>query len=270
MTVPSAGIVPFYFGTPERPLYGCFHEPRGKPGRNCAVVLCNPLGHEYINSHRALRQLAARLSDAGFPVLRFDYFGCGDSSGYIEEGGIQEWLDNISQAISEIRRRTGLSNLCLGGLRLGASLSLLAAADRDDIRSLVLWDPVVKGREYLEGLLSFHKIMLRFRLKPKEDEKSEWPMDILGYPLTRVLFKEIETIDLLESCKKPADNVLIMQTEQTGHQNELKEFLNRSGAGVDLQRADAPQIWLPTDDGSLLVPAPVLQAVTAWISRVHL
>ncbi|HEV1995804.1 MAG TPA: alpha/beta hydrolase, partial [Candidatus Acidoferrum sp.] len=153
MMASAEGILPLYFGLPETLLYGCFHEPHAGRSRDCAVVLCPPIGHEYVNSHRALRQLAARLSDAGFPVLRFDYFGSGDSSGDIEEGSIPQWLDDISQAILEIRRRTGLTSLCLAGLRLGASLSLLAAAERSDIASLVLWDPVVKGRSYLNGLL---------------------------------------------------------------------------------------------------------------------
>src|SRR5437773_7734152 len=73
-------VVPFYFGSPDKLLFGCYHEPSLERRRKCAVVVCQPVGHEYINSHRALRQLAARLCDAGFPVLRFDYYGCGDSS----------------------------------------------------------------------------------------------------------------------------------------------------------------------------------------------
>jgi len=81
-------VAPFYFGSPDKLLFGCYHEPTLGRRRKCAVVVCQPVGHEYINSHRALRQLAARLCDAGFPVLRFDYYGCGDSSGSREEGTI--------------------------------------------------------------------------------------------------------------------------------------------------------------------------------------
>ena len=54
------------------------------------MVLCYPGGQEYIRSRRAFRQLAIRLSSAGFPVLRFDYHGCGDSSGDDDEGKISQ------------------------------------------------------------------------------------------------------------------------------------------------------------------------------------
>src|SRR2546422_3548970 len=33
------GMVPIYFGAPDTPLYGCYHEPRSALGRGCGVVL---------------------------------------------------------------------------------------------------------------------------------------------------------------------------------------------------------------------------------------
>jgi pimeloyl-ACP methyl ester carboxylesterase len=268
MTV-SAEIVPFYFGTPGKTLFGCFHAPDARRTRNCAVAICQPMGHEYVNSHRALRQLAVHLADAGFPVLRFDYFGCGDSSGEAEEGRTAQWLDDISQAVLEAKRRTGVPRICLIGLRLGADLSLLAAAHRCDVASLVLWDAVISGKSYLASLASLQKEMLRFRPKSKRDQKSEWPMDIIGFPVSRNLYSDIEAIDLLAISKRSADNVLLIETEGAAAQGDLKRVLAQRGASVSMEHVNAPQIWLPTVDGSLLVPVPVLHSVTSWMSRVH-
>ena len=264
----SAEILPFYFGASDKPLFGCYHEPHSGQTRSCAVVICQPIGHEYVNSHRALRQLAVRLADSGFPVLRFDYFGCGDSSGDSAEGRISQWLDDLSQAILEIKRRTNLSVLCMVGLRLGATLSLMAATQRSDVTNLVLWDPVVKGRDYLEGLISFQKEMLRFRPKPKKNEKLKWPKDIIGFPVTSDLYEDIDGIDLLAIPRRPAGNVLIVETDVAPILSSLKDALEKTGTRVSLQRVDAPQIWLPTVDGSLLVPGPVLQTMISWISRI--
>jgi uncharacterized protein len=136
-------IAPFYFGVPGKALFGCLHLPHPNGGRDCGVVICQPVGHDYINSHRALCQLALRLADAGFPVLRFDYYGCGDSRGEDTDGDIPEWLLNISQAILETKQRIGISNICLIGLRLGASLAMLKASKSNRTATLVLWDPVV-------------------------------------------------------------------------------------------------------------------------------
>ena len=135
---PDEKVVPFYFGRPDKLLFACYHEPPLERRRQCAVVVCQPVGHEYINSHRALRQLASRLCDAGFPVLRFDYYGCGDSSRNAEEGRIPQWLEDISTAISEVRRRAGAVQNCLIGLRVGGALAMIAVAERADLENLVL------------------------------------------------------------------------------------------------------------------------------------
>ena len=266
---PVRPILPFYFGSPEKRLFGCFHQPPPGRKRKCAVLICQPVGHEYINSHRALRQLAARLADVGFPVLRFDYYGCGDSSGDAEEGRIPQWLEDVSAAISEIRQRTGLAQLCLVGLRLGGALSTLAGVQCGDVESMVLWDPVVNGKSYLENLLFLQKEMLRFRPRPKGDRKSRGHIDVLGFPVSHFLYNELAKINLLSIAEKPAKNVLLIQSGQAAGDDSLKNHLGRTEARLEYQRLDAPEIWLPTTDGSLLVPGQVLQSVVSWACSAH-
>jgi uncharacterized protein len=264
----SAGAIqPFYFGSGDKPLFGCCHEPQSGRRRECAVVVCQPVGHEYVNSHRALRRLAARLSDADFPVLRFDYYGCGDSAGDGEAGGIAQWLEDTAKAISEIRRMTGIVRVCLVGLRLGGALAATIGAERGDIEGLVLWDTIVSGKVYLEGLLSLQKRILRLRPKPKRGQKSEYPMHILGFPLTTSFSAELEAVNLLALAKTPAKNVLIIETDATASEDGLRDHLNRTEARVEYEHLEAPRVWMPTADGSLLVPARVLQSVVSWISR---
>src|SRR5260370_38140544 len=146
---PAEKVLPLYFGSPDKLLFGCFHEPTLERRRKCAVVVCQPVGHEYVNSHRALRQLAASLCNAGFPVLRFDYHGCGGSSGSGEEGTILQWLEDISTAISEERRRTGVVQICLTGLRLGGALAVIAAPERASLENPALWARSVSTKRYL-------------------------------------------------------------------------------------------------------------------------
>jgi alpha-beta hydrolase superfamily lysophospholipase len=210
--------------------------------------------------------LAAGFVDAGFPVLRFDYYGCGDSSGEAQQGSITRWVDDVSTAVSELRARTGMSRVCVVGLRLGATLAALAGSRREDFESLVLWEPVVNGKGYLKELVALHKEMLRFRPRPKRSNKSQAYIEVLGFPLSRFLHAQIEELDLAKIADKPAARVLIMKTAQTDGESGLKQHLAHNQTQVEQQVLEAPEIWLPTPDGSLLVPAQVLQSVVSWVS----
>jgi len=266
---PAERIVPFYFGPPDKRLFACCHEPTLERRRKCAVVVCQPIGHEYVNSHRALRQLASRLCYAGFPVLRFDYYGCGDSSGSTEEGRVAQWLEDISTAISEVRRRTGAVQVCLAGLRVGAALAMMSAAELTDPESLVLWDPVVNGKSYLDSLLGLQKEMLRFRPKPSRKQRPLDYVDVLGFPLSRFLQAELKNIHLPAIGGSLLKNVLVIQTDRTTNEVGSQKHAWPLGSCFEYRRLNAPQVWLPTADGSLVVPSQVLHSIVSWTSRVH-
>ena len=264
------GMVPIYFGAPDTPLYGCYHEPRSALGRGCGVVLCPPFWHEYIYSHRAYRQLAVRLSQAGFPVLRFDYFGSGDSGGDDDEGEIPQCLTDISTALAEMRGRSGFVKVCLVGLRMGGTLSMMSGAERGDIEGLVLWDPVVDGRAYLRETRTEHQERLgKSFSKPEHGIRNGTNLEILGFPLTRSIAADLEQIDILAIRRKPANNTLVIESDAEGDQGGLREHLERIDTRVEYQQMHAPRIWLPDREGGLLVPNPILQAVVSWMSRVQ-
>jgi uncharacterized protein len=258
--------MPFYFGQEDRKLFGCFHEPSETGSRRCAVLICQPIGHEYVNSHRALRQLATRLAGAGFPVLRFDYYGCGDSYGDAEQGSITRWLEDISTAVAELRVRSGMVQVCVVGLRLGATLATLSGSWREAFESLVLWEPMMSGRSYLKQLGSLQEEMLRFRPKPKPSKKPQAYFEVLGFPHSRLLQAQLDELDLGKIGKRPAASVLIVRNTRADDDNDLARHLVQTRARVERQTLEAPEIWLPTPDGSLLVPAPVLESVVSWVS----
>jgi predicted alpha/beta hydrolase len=65
------------------------------------------------------RQLAAR----GFNVLRFDYYGSGDSAGDDSEMRLSGSCEDIVAAIEELKDICDAKTVALIGLRLGASLA---------------------------------------------------------------------------------------------------------------------------------------------------
>ena len=142
----------FHFGSRQRRLFGYYEPAQGNFSKVRAVLLCHPMGNEQIFAYRTMRQLAARLVRAGFHVLRFDYFGTGDSYGDTGEGDLASWCEDIETAIEELKDITGVTKVNLVGLRLGANLSARVAADRPkEIGKLILWEPLAADELAVAG-----------------------------------------------------------------------------------------------------------------------
>lgn len=258
---------PFYFGLPTQPLFGCYHVPQSGRVRQCGIVLCYPMGHEYLAAHRAYWQLALHLSQAGFPLLRFDFYGCGDSAGDDSEGGLRQWLSDIARAIDELRRRCRAQQLCLVGLRLGGALAVLAGAERGDLAGLVLWDPVVNGRAYVEELTRLQQETLRHSpVQLQGPRGGARPTEILGFPLTPSLLTDLENLDLMTIQERAASRILLIDT---GIQRTTEHFRAHlcSRAQVECQHMPTPPMWVESLE-KILVPGQVLQAVVTWLSEV--
>lgn len=227
------------------------------------------MGHEYIQSHRAYWQLAVYLSKAGFHVLRFDFYGCGDSSGDVEQGEIRQWLSDISTAIDEIRGISGCAKVCLVGLRLGGALSMMVGAERGDIEGMVLWDAVANGSAYLEELTTTHQETFRyFHAKSKHRITGEKPAEVLGFPLTDFMRRDLAKLDLLTIQKKPANNILLIESNEAAAAGQLKAHLKSLDPHLAYQHLPGPQIWI-ADVNKVLMPIQILQAVVSWISEVY-
>lgn len=136
-------MTPFYFGSRQRRLFGIY-DPAHSIGRTArAAVICHPWGNEQVHAYRTLRQLASRLSQVGFHVLRFDYYGTGDSAGCVTNTDFAGSRGDVETAIAEMKDLTGAAKLTLVGLRLGACLAAeVAAARAEEIDALILWDPL--------------------------------------------------------------------------------------------------------------------------------
>lgn len=145
-----------YIHHAERSLFSVLYSPQPlwNCRRNQAVLICNPIGHEYARGYRNLQQLAVALCKAGFDVLRFDYFGTGNSAGACEDFTAESLLSDTQRAAAYLRERSGCQRLSLLGLRLGATIA--HAALIPEVEAIVLWDPVLDGQQHLQLLDRLH------------------------------------------------------------------------------------------------------------------
>lgn len=119
--------------------------------RDLAVVIVVGGPQYRVGSHRQFVKLARSLAADGYPVLRFDYRGMGDSA-----GEARDFLDvnaDISAAIDACLRavQPGVRRVALWGLCDGASAALMHAGEQADARvhGLLLVNPWVRSAQSL-------------------------------------------------------------------------------------------------------------------------
>jgi uncharacterized protein len=249
----------FYFGPAESRLFGVYHAPQAVADRDVGVLVCPPIGREYLKTHRALRQLAVRLARAGFHALRFDYRGCGDSAGDPAGATLAEWAADVGHAADELKDRAGLGRVALVGLRLGATLALLSAGTRRDVEGLVLWEPVVDGAAYLAGIRADHAARTRGRVV--DDGPLEWS----GFPVGLGLQEGLASLAPLPG-RRPARRALILRDHEAAADAALLDGLRGLGVAAERVETAMERIWLDEEDvGRALVPSTIFQKAVGWL-----
>lgn len=261
---------PFFFGSSDEPLFGIYHPPEGQRGKNRGVVICNPFGDEAIKAHRALRQLAMGLAERRVHALRFDYYGSGDSSGADEQGSLSRWIADVGAAADELKDTSGVAKVSFTGLRLGASLALVAASGRRDLDRVALWDPVVDGRAYLAELQRVHDAYLTAEFPavgPPLDEAGFTPHEIMGFALPPELRAEIEALDLTKEEVTRVRRVTLVISTKDPRYDALADHLSQRGAEVDVQHVPVGVNWNSDETmETSLVPTEAIDAVAAALT----
>jgi pimeloyl-ACP methyl ester carboxylesterase len=264
-------MTPYHFGHGTRRLFGAYSPAQtgtGSAGRR-AVVLCHPWGQEYLRAHRSLRQLATMLSGAGFHVLRFDYFGTGDSSGDMVDADLRGWVADIGTAMEEIRDTTGAARVGLVGLRLGAVLASMAAAQRPrQVESIVLWDPVVSGSEYRQELLDMQVWTPQGLVKPiARPDHAGGGHEVVGFPLTAGMATEIDSIDLPSLVPALPARLLAVASRPHPSWELLQRALDQRPSGpLPIEQIPCLPAWLEDEDsGAGAVPIRIMQRIVQWL-----
>lgn len=241
-TVTQVARTAFFFGSAAEPLFGIHYSPAGGEARPSAVLICPPIGWEYMRTHWAARNVAQLLVRRGFHVLRFDYFGTGDSAGASGDGSVKRWIEDVETAAAELLTLSGTTDLTVVGIRHGATFAALAA-DRDlDMGHLVMWDPVVDGADYLRSLLRMQEEALRNR--PGAPLAEEVCGDeLLGSPYPPALRVELESLNLVAAWPGGLPATLIASRRRpeyealAAHVDIDHEVVEDAGAWEDVSAA---------------------------------
>lgn len=256
---------PFFFGTSGRRLFGAYHSPEGGRGRGPAVVLCQPFGHEYLRGHRAFRNLAIAIAERGHHVIRFDYFGTGDSAGASEEHTVEQSLADIAAAIEEVKDISEATEVTLVGLRLGATMAMLAASGRRDVDRVILWDPVLAGDAHLEALALLQREWLEDRMG--KQAASVGDAELIGFPMTAAMRRQLNAASIAPPPPLRARRVDLFVSSDESEYRALHAALEatRIPAGYHVQPGAGA--WNRGDMvHQILLPHTMVRAIASAVS----
>jgi pimeloyl-ACP methyl ester carboxylesterase len=182
-------------------------------------------------SYRAFRHLALRLAELGFPVLRFDYYGTGNSSGDPHgPGQVAAWRASIRIAAEELRERSQCDTIAMAGLRLGATLAEVAATEIP-VDTLILWDPCVTGASYVREIKMLSMTSGELSGGPVINQDTG-DIEALGFALTPEMVRDISSIDLLKIDTRPTLRALLLHRVGSSIHDRLASHLRTVGTEV--------------------------------------
>lgn len=236
------------------------HRPPALARRGASVVLCPPLGLEYMSAYATFRILAERIAALGFDVVRLDYDGTGNSSGSFEDPDrIGAWRRSIVEAVHQARRFAGSDRTALAGFRAGAILAL-QAAEAGDLERLVLWNPFASGHAYVRELKALAGLS---RQDHAVDESDACGVNVAGHLMTHETINALDrwTIDTVH--ERPAVDVLIVDRDDHPSPPSIEARLAHIGAHVTRIRPAGTSAVLALPHMAK-VPDEVVDAITAW------
>ncbi len=257
--------IPGWIESPGGPIFAWYHPPR-VPVRSRAVLLCDALISDRMNLHLTYRHLALRLSASGYPAMRVDYPGTGDSSGSPRDPRWSDrWQEGLSAALETLLACSGVSRAAVFGARFGGTLAMELAASRSEVDAVALWGPFLSGREFLRSARAMHKLMGSNPSGRRPTNAQSGDEEFSGYLLNRATRDHIESCRPLEMQGAPCAQAKLIAWDAHSKEDQLAARLRDLGVAVDFERiAD-----LRSDDSiaSQALPEKVFERLIDWLDE---
>ena len=273
----SPAPVPLYIGEGRDAAFAVFHNS-GPERKDLGVLFCPPFGWEDFCSFRSRRQWAGELAAAGYPSIRLDLPGGGDSGGSPRDADrLAAWTKAVAAAAAVLRERGGCRRVAAVGLGLGGLIAVAAAADGAPIDDLVLWATPSRGRAAVRELQVFARLNATevdptdgLTSGPTESSAAgaDGSLEVGGFLLSAETMTALRGIDLTKLTLPDAAGRRILMLERDGMEPDpaLREHLEASGASVSVAPGpgysammDHPQQAKP--------PEETFGVVAAWLAE---
>jgi pimeloyl-ACP methyl ester carboxylesterase len=238
------------------------------------VVICKPFGYEATCAHRSLGAFAQAAAAAGFPTLRFDYGGTGDS-GDIDPTANQLalWTEDVLAAVNELQRRSGVAKVCLLGFRFGALLAMLAARQCPEVTALIAVAPVLSGRRYLRELrviqmAASQSVVVAPRAGIVEEGKAVSGLEVSGFSISASSATALSQLDLTTLAAPPVEHLLVIDRSDLPGARVWADALGKLGVRAEYVALPGIVEMMWTAPHFAKIPHAMISAVRGWLERI--
>lgn len=224
-------------------LFGVYHQTDSP--QEVGIVFCHPFGEEKHRSYRAFVNFSRNLAKENISNFRFDVKGAGDSDGDLCESTIESQVEDTLDAITYFQSKSKVKKIVLIGLRLGASIAVLAAEKDPRINALVLLSPISKGANYWRELLrtkQFASISLNQPAVKSsvlmQQLDSSGLIEIEAQMLSLDFVNQLKSINLLENIEQYTGELLVIGLARDSLGKELYHRLTEQHGA-----SNASRVW---------------------------
>jgi pimeloyl-ACP methyl ester carboxylesterase len=264
-----------YFDSGAERLFGWLHSPPGSARASTGLLICKPFGYEAICAHRSLRAFSEAAVQIGMPTLRFDYLGTGDSADIDPTADqLAVWTRDVVTAVSELQKRTGVQQICLLGVRLGALIAMLAARECAAVTSMILISPIISGRRYLRDL----RITRLAAALGHEDSPADTPpaataggktsIEVSGFSFSAATLATLEQLDLKSNPIPLSSDVLVIDGRSFPTSKAWSQQISELGSRVEYQALPGLIEMIMTAPQWTTPPAEMIAASQDWLLKL--
>ncbi|CAM3014234.1 alpha/beta fold hydrolase [Paenibacillus sediminis] len=167
------------------------------------IVICHGFVGNRIGVDRLFVETARELSSKGYLVVRFDYAGCGESTGAYGKEGMESMINQTRTVLDYATSccDVDLTRVTLIGHSLGGAVALHTAVRDRRVKNLVLWSAVG---------YPFNDIVKITGRDTYDRAVKEGAADYLGYSFTPNYFESLAAFQPFQEALKFSGDVLVI------------------------------------------------------------
>ncbi|MDF2836212.1 MAG: hypothetical protein K0Q63_1852 [Paenibacillus sp.] len=187
-------------------LKATLHYPKGEHDRTAkhpAIVICHGFIGSRVGVDRLFVKAARALAARGSYVLRFDYGGCGESTGDYGALGFDSMIDQTRTAIDYVHGMDCVdpARIALLGHSLGGAVALMTAVKDKRVKRLVMWSAVGYPFNDIVRIVGRHGY---------DEAVKKGGTDHAGYALQPVFFESLMQHQPFQSATRFGGQVLLV------------------------------------------------------------